>query len=97
MNFKILFGSTTLIVSLVTTIALLGSSMDLINQLTGSIAEVPSIQSVNVYCGTDTDCKQDPNDCSKCVNILAGGFTLMSKCSDDPISCECVNNKCTVE
>ncbi len=93
MNVKYLYGGTTLIVAIVLIIAMLGTMQNMLKQITANL-EIKTPKT-SAYCVRDSDCKQDPNDCTKCVNILSGGFTLISKCKDAPIKCRCVNNQCT--
>ncbi len=92
MAFKLfLYGSLSLVM-LVIGIAFAGSFMHLLNQASENVG---AKLSSNLFCGTDYDCKQNPNDCTKCINILEGGFTLLNKCIDNPMPCYCINNECT--
>ncbi len=97
MNVKVLFYSSASIIGVVVTIAALGALMSMLNQVTATISGTLLPTNTNLFCSRDSDCKQDPNDCSNCVNILSGGFTLLSKCSSAPINCYCVGNRCLNE
>ena len=97
MNIKLLFVGTSSIITIVTVIATLGVAQDLITGMTQSIIGTTEESSIAVtYCTKNSDCKQDPSDCTKCVNVLKGGFTLISKCSNQPINCGCVEGQCSV-
>ena len=77
---------------------MLGVMYNFINDLSGTITGTNEVETNSMsatYCSKTSDCKQNPNDCTQCVNILYGGFTILNKCNDNPLKCSCVDNKCT--
>lgn len=103
MNVKFLFYGTASIITTIITISALGVTQNLIKEFSSNLSSMginlqPEITSmINTFCTKDSDCKQDPNNCNNCVNLLEGGLTLYNKCDLNKIPCACIKNKCTIK
>lgn len=101
MHTKLMFYGISSIIGITVSIAALGSVQHMLSQtmqdMFGTDITNRTSLIVNTYCNIATDCKQDSKDCTRCVNIMQGGFTLISKCSENKIPCECINNICTAK
>ena len=89
----VLWGVTSLI-TLTVLISLLGVMHQLLKTVTSTLNLETNTNFNKYYCVRSSDCKKNPSDCSECVNVLFGGFTVLNKCGNEPLPCKCINNKC---
>ena len=101
MNINSLVYGTIPIITTVIVLAALGSTYSILNktaeELIPTVTQAEIQPLLNTLCTKESDCKQYPKDCSKCVNIMSGGISILNRCDDNKIPCECIDNKCVIE